>query len=223
MRNLKHEFQNRQIDYQKLLEYGFTKKDKEYYYEQLIQSNNFKIIIEISNKNQSSKVIDNNLNEEYILVDVKNSQGEFVGQIREEYENLLNDIIKKCTTPNVFKSPQAQELIKYVKEKYNDELEYLWEKFPNNAIWRNQINQKWYGAILVIPEKKLGNGSDELIEIIDLRYQKEQIIDFIDNQKIFPGYHMNKSNWITIKLDGSISTTEIISLIDNSYNLSLEK
>ena len=34
---------------------------------------------------------------------------------------------------------------------------------------------------------------------------------------------MNKDSWITIKLDGSVKTEEIFQLIDNSYNISLEK
>ena len=34
---------------------------------------------------------------------------------------------------------------------------------------------------------------------------------------------MNKDNWITIKLDNSVKTEIIFELIDNSYNLSLEK
>ena len=34
---------------------------------------------------------------------------------------------------------------------------------------------------------------------------------------------MNKENWITIKLDGSVKTEKIFELIDNSYNISLAK
>ena len=34
---------------------------------------------------------------------------------------------------------------------------------------------------------------------------------------------MNKNSWITIKLDDSIAIERIFELIDNSYNLSLEK
>ncbi len=34
---------------------------------------------------------------------------------------------------------------------------------------------------------------------------------------------MNKDNWITIKLDNSVKTEIIFELLDNSYNLSLEK
>jgi predicted DNA-binding protein (MmcQ/YjbR family) len=34
-----------------------------------------------------------------------------------------------------------------------------------------------------------------------------------------PGYHMNKDHWNTVIVDGSISDDEILSMIDDSYNL----
>ena len=223
MRNLNKEFEHKNIEYTKLLEYGFTLKNNHYVLEQEINDNHFKVQIEISNTSQTSKIIDLSTDEEHILMDIKHASGDFIGKIKEEYETILNDIITKCTTPNIFKSKQAKEIIKYIKEKYNDDLEYLWKKFPNNAIWRNKTNHKWYGALLVLPENKLGIDSDQIIEIIDLRYQKDKIKEIIDNQKIFAGYHMNKNSWITIKLDGSMDNKEIFKLIDNSYQLSLEK
>ena len=73
--------------------------------------------------------------------------------------------------------------------------------------------------MLKVAENKLGNGSDKVIEILDLRYQKEKIEDIIDGKKIYPGYHMNKKSWITIKMDNSVDTKTICNLIDNSYNL----
>lgn len=223
MRNLNKDLENKNIDYKKLLEYGFTNINNIYLYEKTICDNRFKVIIGISKQKQISKVIDLSMNEEYVLVDVKNSSGAFIGKIKEEYESILNDIFKNCTTPNIFKSKQSKEIIKYIKEKYDDELEYLWKKFPNNAVWRNKDNKKWYGALLVLAENKLGIESDKTIEIIDLRYPKEKIKNVIDNKKIFPGYHMNKDNWITIKLDESVDIKKLFDLIDNSYKLSLDK
>ena len=172
---------------------------------------------------QVSKVIDLDTNEEFVLVDVKHSVGDFVGTVKEKYENLLKDILDKCTTPNVFKSKQAKEVIQYVKEKYEDDLEYLWKKFPNNAIWRNKKNNKWYGALLVVAENKLGVASDKVVDILDLRYPKDNIRKIIDNKKVFEGYHMNKEHWITIRLDGSMDINEMFQFIDLSYDLSLKK
>jgi predicted DNA-binding protein (MmcQ/YjbR family) len=36
---------------------------------------------------------------------------------------------------------------------------------------------------------------------------------------ILPGYHMNKKNWNTIIIDGTLSTRQIKEFIDNSYSL----
>lgn len=221
MRNLNNDFKN--VDYKKLLDYGFTKIENSYYYEKSISNNQFNVIVEITEEKQISKLIDLETNEEYVLVDVINSTGEFVGKLRDEYESILNDIINKCTNKNEFKNKQVESVIKYIKDKYDDDLEYLWEKFPEDAIWRNKTNAKWYGALLIISERKLGLESDKITEIIDLRYQKENIKNIIDNNKVFPGYHMNKNSWITIRLDGSVDLKEIYKLIDNSYQLSLEK
>ena len=159
--------------------------------------------------------------EEYILVDVEDSSGEFVGKVREEYEKVLKEITANCTNSNVFKEEQSKEIIQYISEKYKDNLEFLWEKFDDNAIWRNKQNNKWYGLLGKISKNKLGIDSDEIVEVIIIRYEKEKVNEIIDNQKVFPGYHMNKQSWITIILDNSMENKELFNLVDNSYNLSL--
>jgi predicted DNA-binding protein (MmcQ/YjbR family) len=36
---------------------------------------------------------------------------------------------------------------------------------------------------------------------------------------VLPGYHMNKTHWNSIYIDGSVPDNEIINWIDHSYNL----
>ncbi len=223
MRNLENYFKDRKINYDRLIEYGFILKEDNYYYEKIINDGVFKIVIEINKQQKIAKVIDLLNDQEYNLVDVKGATGNFVGKIKEIYEALINDIIDKCSDVDVFKSKQTIAIINYVKAKYDNDLEFLWKRSPKNAIWRNQNNRKWYGAVLVISKDKLKIESNEMVEILDLRYQKNDIKNIIDNYKIFPGYHMNKDNWITIILDGRVELEEIYQLIDNSYQLSLHK
>ena len=40
---------------------------------------------------------------------------------------------------------------------------------------------------------------------------------------IYAGFHMNKKHWNTVDMDGSLSDTFIIQLIDHSYELVVEK
>ena len=223
MKDLEVLLRKKKIDYDKLIKYGFNKENDKYIYKKDILNSEFMIYISISENEKYSKVIEKAWKDEYSLVDVEDAVGEFVGKIKTEYEKVIFDVIDKCFEKEIFKFDQTKEVIEYVKKKYNDELEFLWEKFDDNAIWRNKVNNKWYGLVLAINEEKLGINSDRIIEIIDLRYSKEEIEGIIDNKKIFPGYHMNKKSWITIKLDNSVETEEIIHLIDNSYELSLGK
>lgn len=223
MRNLKHMLRNKTVNGNKLVKYGFTKQRNTYVYKTKIYNDQFEVIVTFSNDNNTSMLVDLATEEEYILVDIEDLAGEFVGKVREEYNNKLQDIINKCTDSNVFKGNQTKDVIKYIKEKYNDDLEFLWEKYDNNAIWRNKINNKWYALLLTVTEDKLKIDSNKEIEIIDLMYQKDKIKEIVDNKRIYPGYHMNKKSWITIILDGTLDSDEIFQLIDNSYNISVKK
>lgn len=118
-----------------------------------------------------------------------------------------------------FKSEQAKKIIEYVKAKYNSDLEFLWKKFPNNAILRNKVNSKWYAALLVVPKQRLGIEGDGEIEILDFKGNPEKSGILIDCKKFFPGYHMDKKHWITAVLDGSIQDKKLFELIDASYNI----
>lgn len=219
MRVLHKELENKKIDKDKLLEYGFKVKDNIYEYEVAILNNQFKIIIRYDDFNMSSKIMDSNTDEEYSLVDVLGASGDFVGNVREQYENRIHDMIACCTTPNIYKSEQVNMVIEYIRNKYHGEVEYLWPKVSKNAIWRHEDNQKWFGALLLVEESKLGICGNEIIEIIDVRATTEFIENNIDYEKIFPGYHMNKKHWFTMKLDGTVSIEDIFKYIDESYKI----
>lgn len=117
MRNLSDNFQNRTIQWNELLEYGFIQKEDSYYLERPIVDGLFQIVMEIGPATQTSKVIDLSTEEEYVLVDVPSSSGNFVGKVKEDYENEIHNVIQNCTTPNVFQEAQSQRIIRYIKEK----------------------------------------------------------------------------------------------------------
>ncbi|MBD5391853.1 hypothetical protein HDR66_03550 [bacterium] len=119
---------------------------------------------------------------------------------------------------DVFKSLQARELIAYVANQYGRDLEFLWPRFPDNAIWRRGDNQKWFGAILTVKKNKIVPGADDApVEILDVRCAPDAIDFVVDNKMIFPGWHMNKRHWITVILDGRMDIEKIYSLVDASY------
>ncbi len=213
---------NLKINEKKLLSRGFIKEDTSYKYETKIMKDKFLLSVTIENNIVTSDIIELSTNEKFILYYIKDSKGEYVGKMKEEYDKVL-EVIKECSTKNGLKSNQTKLIIKYIKNKYGDELEYLWESTPNNAIARNKINNKWYLAILTIEKKKLGINEEGKVEIIDLRLEKDKLEQLVDNKNYFPGYHMNKKHWFTIILDDLVNIEEIYNHIDNSYRLSINK
>lgn len=43
------------------------------------------------------------------------------------------------------------------------------------------------------------------------------------HEAVQPGYHMNKTHWNSVHLDGSLSETDIFDMIDHSYDLVVQK
>lgn len=216
-------FQKRIANTEKLLAYGFMHSDTGYRYDTDIAEGQFRLTIWVSaNGDVQTRVIDKETGDEYVLHRTAKAAGAFVGMVKADYEAVLTEITEKCFEPDVFKGKQAKQIIAHVREKYGDELEFLWKKFPDNAIWRRKDTSKWYGALLTVSARKLGLDSDEMIEIIDLRMKPEDIVGIVDNKKYFPGYHMNKKHWITICLDDSVDMNEICDQIAASYQLAVK-
>lgn len=217
-------YKNRKADFEKLLLYGFEKNGADFVYSQELSENDFVMAVTVTSSGDiSAAVIDRETDEPYTLHLAEGSAGSFVGRIRMEYEEILNDIAEKCFQLDVFKTGYAKQLIAHVCKNYGDRLEFLWKKFPQNAIWRRKDTKKWYGALLTVSKRKLGIPSDEVVEIIDLRLEPEKLEKLIDNTKYYVGYHMNKKHWYTMILDGSVPVEEIYCRIEDSYRLANRK
>lgn len=218
MRILKKELENKKIDFTRLVPYGFSHDCEDFVYKEKLIDEDFEVIVRIDkNEEVSSRLIDINTYEEYVLVDVKESEGEFVGNLKAKYEECLDTIVDSITSWNIFKSPTALEILSYAKEKYGDDPQYLWKKSPNNAVLKRKSDGKWYAAILTVKKSSLGFDDDTLIEIIDLHGTEEKILSLVDNVSYFKGYHMNKKRWFTIPLDGSVNVEDIIEHLIESH------
>lgn len=214
------EFTDYKVDVAKLTDFGFIKQGENYEYQRSIVAGQFQLIITTDATGiLNTKVLDVENNTEYTLHLQTTEVGKFVSKVRQKYQEVLNEIKLQCYENNVFKTPQAQTIIRFVKDTYDDQLEFLWKKFPKNAIWRRDDTNKWYAALLTVAKSKLGLASDELVTVIDLRATPEAAEALVDNQKYLPGYHMNKKNWYTIILDDTISDDEIMQRIQASYQL----
>ena len=159
--------------------------------------------------------------EPYLLYKTS-AEGAFVGEIRKEICSVLSTIAEQCFVPCVFKTAQAQKAIDFVHKTYGDELEFLWKKFPDNAVWRRKDTGKWYGAILTVAGNKIGLETGNIVEIIDLRMKADCAKEILSRPHYLPGWHMNKKSWFTLVLDGGINDEELFERIKESHALAVK-
>lgn len=204
----------------KLPDYGFEAEEGDYVYRAQICDNQMRLTVRINARGEvETEVFDTETEEPYTLFLVDGAVGEFVGKVRSDYTGVLEDIAEKCFEREVFKGAHTAPLIEYVRERYGDELEFLWEKTPDCAVWRRKDNRKWYAAILTIRYEKLGIEREGTVEIIDMRMEPTELEKAVDNKAYFRGYHMNKKHWVTMLLDGSAPYDELVRRLDESYEL----
>ena len=220
MREIKDFIKNKKINFKKLKEFGFELIDNSYYYHTSLLKNQFKMSVKINIDNSIfTEIIDTETNEPYVLHLLEIKRSGYSEKIYKAYSEILEKVKKVCFEDEIFKANYTKEIVAYVKNKYGDELEFLREKSPKNAVVRRKSSNKWYAVILTIPKRKIGLESDEVIEVINLHNIPKEIEKLIDYKRYFPAYHMNKKHWCTICLDGTIELKEIYKKIDISYEL----
>lgn len=220
MREIKDFIKNKKINFKKLKEFGFELIDNSYYYHTSLLKNQFKMSVKINIDNSIfTEIIDTETNEPYVLHLLEIKRSGYSEKIYKAYSEILEKVKKVCFEDEIFKANYTKEIVAYVKNKYGDELEFLWEKSPKNAVVRRKSSNKWYAVILTIPKRKIGLESDEVIEVINLHNIPKEIEKLIDYKRYFPAYHMNKKHWCTICFDGTIELKEIYKKIDISYEL----
>lgn len=214
-------FKNKAPLKERLEKFGFVPKGNGVYvYAAPVADGQFRLEVAVDDAGRiMSRVFDRDTGDEYVLYRAESASGAFIGQLRTECLGILQKIADACCVTKVFQSPGAVAVIRYAKEKYGDEPEFLWKKFPGNAVLRRKDTQKWYAALLKTTGSKIGLVSDEAVEIVDLRMTPDDIAAKVDGRKYFAGYHMNKKHWVTLLLDGSVPEAELLALIDASYEL----
>lgn len=211
-------FKRANINFKKLTNFGFLKEGNIYKYSKTFMDDSFRADIVIDKRGEvSGKIYDISIDEEYTNFRVENQNGEFVNKVREEYKCILNEILKNCFDKNYFVTEQANRIAKLIIDMYGDEPEFPWEKYQSDGIFKNPNNGKWYGLIMNLDKSKIDKNSSGEIEILDLKLDSEIIPKLLSKKGFYPGYHMNKKNWITIILDDTLSDEEIIKYIKESH------
>ena len=115
-----------------------------------------------------------------------------------------------------------KELKQYIQNTFNVNPDYPWVKQPDNEVFRHSSNKKWFALIMNVEKSKLGLLEEGMLEVVNLKCDAILLGSLQGKKGIFPGYHMNKANWITVALDGSVDDETIKMLVDLSYEITLK-
>ena len=214
-------FKAYQFNSKKAKEYGFIENQGVWTYNSTILQGDFLMMVTVKDGDLSFQVFDQETGDLYPQVHMESMRGTFVGSVREACLEVLYDIRKACFEVQEFLCPQTKRIMTLVQEKFENQLEYLWEKSPDTAILRHENNQKWYAVLMKISWDKLEKGREGLVEAVNLKH--DQVSDLLVKKGSYPAFHMNKRYWISVPLDDSLSDEEVLELIEKSWNLTLKK
>ena len=214
-------FKAYQFNSKKAKEYGFVENQGLWTYNSTILQGDFLMMVTVEDGDLSFQVYDQETGDLYPQVHMESMRGTFVGTVREACLEVLYGIRKACFEVQDYICPQTKRIMTRVQEKYENQLEYLWEKSPDTAVLRHEDNQKWYAVLMKISWDKLEKGREGLVEAVNLKH--DQVSDLLVKKGIYPAFHMNKRYWISVPLDDSLADEELLELIEKSWNLTLKK
>ena len=117
-----------------------------------------------------------------------------------------------------------KKITEYIKDTYDVDPEFPWEKYDSNAVFRHLDNRKWFALIMDVSRDKLGLDGDDDVSVINLKIDDVILRDMLVSQEgILPAYHMNKLHWITVLLDGKVPEDQVKELIEVSYQATLSR
>lgn len=215
-------FQKKKPDFKKLKAYGFSQNKDTYLYRRLFFDDTFEAIFSVKKDGSVfGKVIDVELQEEYALVHTK-TQNAYASEVRNAYLEILEDIARNCFENVPFLFPQTNRIASYIKKTYGDEPDVPWKKPLGATVFRNHQNKKWYGLVMEIKRNLLdGSDNEETIEVLNLKVAPENHDFYLTQPQIYPAYHMNKKNWISIVLDESLKDSTIYPILEESHQFTV--
>ena len=128
-------------------------------------------------------------------------------------------MIKACWVFNM----NREFVFQLCKERYGTEPDYPFSDKYNSAVLRHSDTRKWYGIVLNVSPKVFGFSGEKKVDVINLKIDPIMMGSFLDEKGIFPAYHMSKTCWISVLLDGSVDADTLAFLIGISFELTAKK
>ncbi|MCI7674851.1 MAG: MmcQ/YjbR family DNA-binding protein [Phascolarctobacterium sp.] len=203
------------IDCKRAIAYGFSRTEAGLELKKELPGVGLYAVFVIAGKSFEVNVFDADTDEEYLPFNVLDNVTGFVTGIREQVEDLVQEIKEKC----LLNSNMKLRLMEYCERKFGTEPEAPWEDSPDAYTFKTAKRNKWYALFMTIPYKSLGLAAKGTLDVVNIKLPPEKVLDLIDRVHFYPAYHMNKKHWITIVLDKEADEPLVQQLLEESYGL----
>ena len=214
-------FERKKFIPEKLFQYGFCEVGDGYEYKTDFMNGEFQASIFVTKEGKvSGKVIDMMNDEEYSRLRAENCSDSYVISVQNAYIELLTPIAEYCCKIFPFASSQANRIMEKISQKYDVFPDFPWAKgkYKSYGVFRHKDTKKWFAIIMDISwHSLLKNKNFEMIDIINLKVGDVGVLQKRDG--VYPAYHMNNKNWVSINLNGQLEDEKIMKLVDVSFNL----
>ncbi len=110
-----------------------------------------------------------------------------------------------------------------VYDTYGIKADYPFEEDYETGVFRHESG-RWFAIAMNIPRARLGLSGDANIDVVNFKCAPEVIESIAGIESgIYRAYHMNKTHWLTVALDGSCDDDTVAWLLGISYDLTGRK
>ncbi len=117
----------------------------------------------------------------------------------------------------------TEQLLAYAQDTYGARPEYLWKNAPNTFVLRHGNNRRWFAVVMDVSRRKLGLDGDGVVFILDVKCGPLLSGSYLGQPGVLPAWHMNKTHWLGVLLDGTAEDSLIRELLELSYDQTKRK
>lgn len=213
-------FRRKRPDFPRLEKAGFSLREGGYEKEILFHGGDFAAQVRVEpDGSVRGKVIDAASGEEYEPLRISSQSGSYVSAVREEYREILEKICREGFRSVWFAADQSNRVAEEIRKEYGDAPDFPFSGGEKDAgVFRHPDSGKWYGILMSVPVGKIRKSRQkEPADILNLKSAAGA--QQLHLAGVYPAYHMNHVQWITVVMDDTLDDEQVMALVRESWEL----
>ena len=208
---------NRSVSPEAALRAGFRREGDRYLLLEELPGTGLFAEFTLTERSFSARVLEED-GEEFYLLRVKNAEGSFLPAVREALEAAAGRIAGRLFP----REDPGKRLLELARDKFGDRPDYPFDDGEESPVLRAP-NGKWYAIMMTVEGNRIDSRRKGPVRALNLKVDPEKRESILDGESFFPAYHMNKTHWITVILDGAPDWEKTAALLEESRRLSMGK